>query len=592
MRKLLTICALLSICTLGPAQYFTGDTFDSYTPGDLDPLAGANAGATGGWDAWDGAAGQWALVVDGTVSGIPAHSGNQYIDCTGRDAVQPMWANAVGGFGATTGATYTQFPQSGAWTLTAQVYIPTGGVGGISSGLEAYFIVNNEYYHLLNATPYQWAVQTQFFDDGTGLQARDDNGGIAIAVVPYDTWIEVRVEVCLDNNTMQQFVGGTQISDRTWATTGLVEISNWDLFSPGGTIYFDTVTLAASSCPAPAYESNSANSSFDVDGIQANPFAAAQVLGFSGTTNHVATLSSALAGAGWDLAATVDVTYPSTALPGFGTGGGQAVNIDVFHPSFVWLNGGTFLSGHPGLLSLNFISPVTALPIRFSGQQVVLDPSHPDNVDISGAVEVVAEVCPTGVAEGFELTPNNWGVPFSFAPGWTATDSNPLVNGPTWRIGSGTTGSGGTGPNGAYEGTQYLFYEASCPNTPTACGSAPGPNIGNMESPPVGSGLELSSAAVVNPALIFAVHALGGGITGTFKVQEFNQVTMMWDDILDPAATFNSALSQGADDWKIRKVPLSNFGTGGVQVRFQYDTGLTAWWQGDICIDQLAICEQ
>ena len=586
MRHLLLLALALSFAPFASAQVWAGDGFEAYNVGDLCYQAGCpNVGATGGWDGWYGDQTMVGVVADSSLTGIPAHGGTKYLDVTGRDAVQPFPANATGGLGAMTGATYTTWPQTGAWRLSAWAYVPTGGVGAFGSGMNGFFIVNNQYDHTANAN---WCLQVEFYDNAGVLECADNDGHIAPVALSYDTWTEIIFEVCLDNNTSKCWVGGTLLSDRIYSTGGVVELQNIDLYSDGGVIYFDDLAMTSISCPAQAFQTNTPNAGFDVDGFTSTPFSAGEALGLSFLTSHTATLTSALLFQPFDLALVAEAPVSSATPPGAATANAQAININLASPSLLFLFNAAGTVPHPGTLALPFTAPAVAAPLTVSGQQVVVDPSHPDGFSLSGCSSIKIEVCPTGVDEGFEAP--NWvpGVPGTFNAGWTATDSNAMANA-SWRCRSGGTPSAGTGPLAAYEGTQYIYYEASCPNVPVTCGGIP--NIGTMESPPVGHANAFSTASVVFPALIFAVNAFGGP-WGTFSVEEWDQVNGAWAPIADPQASFSSSVSATQAEWRIRKVPLTNYGTGFVQFRFVYDTGTTASWTGDIAIDAISICEQ
>lgn len=596
MRRLLPLVALLALTNVCSAQFT--ENFDGFNVGDLCYQATcANAAASDGWDGWFGDPLMAGIVTDGTVSGIAARSGTQYLDVTGRDAVLPMIEivnNAA--YAAASGASITSYPQSGAWTVTGWAYVPTGGVG-VQGQQMGWFILNSNYVHT-GAAGTAWAAQVQFYDDGAGtLMVNDANGSNGALATTYDAWHEIRFEVCLDNNTCQSYLDGVLLGDRIWTATLPAEIANIDLFSSAdgagtlfGQIFFDDISLVQqTSCPTPDFQINSAVSSLDLDGAVGSPFAPAQVLGFAGSSTHTMTLTSSLIGTGFDLGFVAGPAVASNA-GGLATANGQAFNLDILNPSLIWLNSpGAALPGlttpHPGTLPIPFGAPPVGLPLTISAQQVVLDPGHPDFIALSAPAELNIEVCPTGVDVDFEAP--NWGAPNTFAAGWTFTDSNPMAAN-TWQVRTGTTPSGGTGPSGAAEGAQYIYYESSCPNTTGACGAAPpGPNVSTLESPPSGHANALSTLAVINPALIFRHHALGN-FAGDFRVEQFNPTTMAWDVIF----SFSGAQSTSAADWRVVKANLNNHGTGDVQIRFVHDGGPNSTWQSDWCLDALSICEQ
>lgn len=206
--------ALAAIPAAAVAQW--SENFDSYAPGTrLDGV--------GGWGGWDN-----VPAAAGTASSAQWLSPSNSImvsNSAGNDAVHPLSGYA-----------------SGVWTLTAHQYIP--------SGLDAltYFIVNNEYNH---GGPHAWAIEMHM-DPVTGLvneQLRDPNATTAAPIV-YDQWVQIRIEIDLDNNAMQSFYNNQLIASGTWNNgSGLIEIQNIDLYAPhNGAVYYDNISLV----PAPA----------------------------------------------------------------------------------------------------------------------------------------------------------------------------------------------------------------------------------------------------------------------------------------------------------------------------------------------------
>lgn len=188
------------------------DDFESYAPGTLmDNI--------GGWAGWDGDS-QFA----GSISDLVSYDGNNSLFISGAaDAVHPF-----------SGLT------SGSFVITAQQYIPTSSFNG-----DTYFIVNNEY----NAGgPYTWAIEIQF-DIATGNVLDDFRDEANVIPIVFDEWVEISIEIDLDNKTQSTYYGGTLLSTGDW-TTGAgdaLEIANIDLFSTGGAAYYDGMSII----PAP-----------------------------------------------------------------------------------------------------------------------------------------------------------------------------------------------------------------------------------------------------------------------------------------------------------------------------------------------------
>lgn len=194
------------------AQFF--DDFDSYSDGTV--LDNIN-----GWTGWND-----TPSAAGTVSNA------QSLSAPNSDAIAPNidCVNQLGN------------PMSGKWDFTADMYIPSGLVN------QQYFIMLNHYVTGL-AVEGTWTIQLQF--DGTTGNLIDDYNA-AFVPVPYisDQWVQVRVIIDLDNDTVTQFYDGQMVGDpdQPWSTRNGgtdVAIGAIDLFSNNGsTAYWDNVSLA------------------------------------------------------------------------------------------------------------------------------------------------------------------------------------------------------------------------------------------------------------------------------------------------------------------------------------------------------------
>ena len=166
---------------------------------------------------------------------------------------------------------------------------------------------------------------------------------------------------------------GTAYVGFTGATGGLVqtnEVLSWTFGTAG-----PCTTVSG------AYETNNPVSSLDIDGIQGTAYAPAVVSGCVGGAFTVN--SGAPPGGLFDILVTLE-----GAVSGFGTPGGQRININLGSPTLANLNGGPGLFNllpHPGALSLPF---TLAVPVTLSAQQLVLDAGHPDLFQVSQASEL------------------------------------------------------------------------------------------------------------------------------------------------------------------------------------------------------------
>lgn len=217
MRVLFLSVTLLAAASTASAQWW--DNFDAYASGTV--LDGV-----GGWAGWDNVA-----AAAGTVSAAQANSSPNSIAISGAtDAVHPF----VPAYGA------------GSWVITAWQYIPSA-----TFTADTYFIVNNVYNH---GGPYNWAIELQF--DKALNRVLDDFRAEPVVPILFDAWVEIRVEVDLAANTQTTWYGCTQVSTGTWTAGGggggPVAIANIDLFTTGGTCYYDDVSVLPNVAVLPA----------------------------------------------------------------------------------------------------------------------------------------------------------------------------------------------------------------------------------------------------------------------------------------------------------------------------------------------------
>ena len=136
-----------------------------------------------------------------------------------------------------------------------------------------------------------------------------------------------------------------------------------------------------------------------------------------------------------------------------------------------------------------------------------------------------------------------------------------------WALNSGGTPSNNTGPNGAHQGSQYLYIEASGGNNPT-------------QQADLSGAFDLSSTT--NPKLEFYYHMFGADMgelhvdvnDGTWQLDEWN-------------VTGQQHTSAG-QAWTLVSVDLSAYaGNSNLTIRFRGITG--TGWRSDICIDQVKV---
>lgn len=211
-----------------PAVTATGN-FDVFTPTqattgilwqeDFDSYAlGSSLHGQGGWKGWDNDPIWTANVSDDFARSAP-HSVNIEKD-----------ADLVHEFSGMT---------SGNYTLKTYVYIPGNFVG------ESYFIMLSDYTDGAGQAN-QWAVQLRIDDEGFVEYEADGMTDILI----YDTWVELRVEIDLDNDWHEFWYDGLLLHAKNWTAgpnnggTGFLNIAAIDLFANGASpVYYDDFTI-------------------------------------------------------------------------------------------------------------------------------------------------------------------------------------------------------------------------------------------------------------------------------------------------------------------------------------------------------------
>ncbi len=216
----LSLC--LAMVSAGPATAQFFDNFDSY-------IAGSQVIGNNGWQGWAGSAAAGALV-----SNAQSNSAPNSIDINGGSDL----VNELGN------------PTSGNWVLTADQYIPTGFMG-LGSPAGSYFIVLNTYVN--GGTGTNWSTELRFLTNGNII---DNYGAPTNQVVGTwipDQWVELRMEIDLDNDTLNQYYNGVLLgpANQPWANRpgsgagGASAIGAIDLFANGSSsVFYDNVRLA------------------------------------------------------------------------------------------------------------------------------------------------------------------------------------------------------------------------------------------------------------------------------------------------------------------------------------------------------------
>ena len=149
---------------------------------------------------------------------------------------------------------------------------------------------------------------------------------------------------------------------------------------------------------------------------------------------------------------------------------------------------------------------------------------------------------------------------------WTQSSGDDL----DWTINSGGTQSNNTGPSTAFDGSYYIYVEASGNNTGY-------PNKQAVINSPC---FDLSSLS--EATFSFSYHMYGSSDMGTIDLEISNDDGASWTNI------WSQSGNQG-DSWQHVEIDLNAYVGSGVQLRFDRVTGGT--WQADIAIDNVSLYE-
>nr|WP_321234048.1 immunoglobulin-like domain-containing protein [uncultured Psychroserpens sp.] len=171
--------------------------------------------------------------------------------------------------------------------------------------------------------------------------------------------------------------------------------------------------------------------------------------------------------------------------------------------------------------------------------------------------EVVVNGCSGGItsfpySEGFENT----------LGAWTQSTADDL----DWSIRSGTTPSSGTGPSSAFQGSFYVYVEAS------------GNNVGYPNKQAILNSPCFDLSNETSATFEFNYHQFGSTNMGTIFLEASNDDGTSWINIWSSSGNLGNS-------WQSESVDLSDYVGGSVQLRFNRTTGTT--WQADIALDNI-----
>ena len=208
LRVVVVLLAIAGVSSVASASLFVDD-FEAYS-------AGSALHGQGSWKGWDNDS-TWGAPA----SNAQANSGSISAEIAGNADLVHEFALA---------GEIVEF--------SAMQYIPDGGAG------QNFLIMLNQYS---DGGPYDWSVQLNF-DLGTGI-VTSDFGGAATANIVYGQWVELKFDIDLDGNTIDEYYNGTLLSTHEWDDTGNNTLQAIDLFANGASpIYYDDITVV----PEPA----------------------------------------------------------------------------------------------------------------------------------------------------------------------------------------------------------------------------------------------------------------------------------------------------------------------------------------------------
>jgi hypothetical protein len=217
IRSLLLFGAAAAlVCLPATAIAQWSDDFDAYADG-------SSMHGQGGWKGW-GNDPAYTAYVTSLHSLSPPHS----VDIAGNADLVHEYSG------------YT----SGQWAFIANVYVPDNLV----APNDTYFILLNTYSD--SGAGNNWSTQVHFDPDTDNVIA--DFVGETLPII-YDQWVELRVDIDLDNDVQTVTYGGNVLYTDSWTERvsggGALNIGAVDLFAYGASsVYYDSLSLV----PEPA----------------------------------------------------------------------------------------------------------------------------------------------------------------------------------------------------------------------------------------------------------------------------------------------------------------------------------------------------
>ncbi len=201
------------------------EDFEAYTSGQQLVLE-AIANGIDYWDTWSGSPGS---AEDPYITSEQSVSGSNSVVIEGTNDAVCLFGNKI----------------SGAYDVDFKIFIPSGFFG---------------YFNLLQdfaGSNSSWGMQAYFDAGGLGLVDAGE-AGAGVFNFNYDEWIDVKVNVDLNEDWAQMFVNGSSVVTWQWSTgafgqNSLNQLGAMNLYAwaENGTpkAYFDDITLTMTSNP-------------------------------------------------------------------------------------------------------------------------------------------------------------------------------------------------------------------------------------------------------------------------------------------------------------------------------------------------------
>lgn len=213
LGSVLFLLTVVLLRTSARAAGVWADNFDSYA-------AGANLHGMGGWKGWSNDPSYTAFTTD-----FLARSAPNSVDINGD-------TDLVHEYSVTSGLHRYRFYQ----------YIPSTTIG------TSYFIMLNQYDDA--GGDLNWSVQVRHV--GLNGLVIDDGTGSSTPIIR-NQWVEVCVEIDLDNDTQAYYYNGQLLYSGTWSQhisgAGITAIGAVSLFANGSaSIFYDDMSLRPWGC--------------------------------------------------------------------------------------------------------------------------------------------------------------------------------------------------------------------------------------------------------------------------------------------------------------------------------------------------------